>query len=171
MEAFIILFCLFIYFIFGCAGSALLHRRFSGREGWRLLCGRGPPSAVVSLGAELRLQGTRASVVAAPGLWSTGSVAVEPGLPPSAACVIPQLRDGGGEAHHVLVAGIRFGAGVAAAVPVSVAIFHCGTKMRAPHPGEPGGPDQGPPADRPTRAGPPRACAPHSRRCSSSRSR
>ena len=84
---------------------------------------------------------------------------------------LPQLRDGGGEAHHVLVAGLRLGAGVAAAVLVPVAIFHCGTKMRAPQPGEPGGPDQAPPADRPTRAGAPRACAPHSRRCSSSRSR
>ena len=65
------LFLSFIYlFIFGCAGSSLLLGLFSHRGEWGLLffavCRL--VFVVASLGAEHRLQGMRASVVAAPRL-------------------------------------------------------------------------------------------------------
>lgn len=36
------------------------------------------------------------------------------------------------EAHHMLIAGVRLGTGVAAVVPISIAIFHCGIHTRFP---------------------------------------
>ena len=81
------LICLFIC---GCAGSALLRRFFSCCVKWGLLsgCGKKLLIPVASLVAEHRLQGTRASVVVAPGLLNTGSVLVVHGLSCPAACGI-----------------------------------------------------------------------------------
>jgi len=53
--------CLFLFYLFGSAGSSLLHGLFS-----IVVCGL--LIAVASLVAEHRLRGTWASVVAAPGL-------------------------------------------------------------------------------------------------------
>ena len=89
--------CIFVFlpqmlflnlFIFGCAGSSLLRRLFSIAE-------LGFLPAVASLGAEHRPQLHRlqclwpvGSVVAVPGLQSTGSVVVKQGLSRSKACGI-----------------------------------------------------------------------------------
>ena len=61
-------------YLLGSAGPSLLHRLFSVVVSGLLI-------AVASLGAEHRLRGTWASVVAAPGLWSAGSIGIEPELP------------------------------------------------------------------------------------------
>ena len=76
----------FIYlFIFGCAGSLLLHRLFSSYGEWRLLssCSKqashcsGPCSGAQALGSKgFSDCGVRASAIVAPGLQSTGSVVV-----------------------------------------------------------------------------------------------
>ena len=72
---------IFKLIIFGCVGSHLLHvgllKGFLqlGRRGGRWLL-----FAVASLVAEHGLQGTRASVVMAPGLQSSGSTVVTHGL-------------------------------------------------------------------------------------------
>ena len=82
-KYFYFLIILFIYF--GCAGSSLLHRLFSGRGGWGLLssCGVWVLITVAFLvwstdSSEHRPQQLWqvASVVAAPRIWSIGSVAV-----------------------------------------------------------------------------------------------
>lgn len=44
----------------------------------------------------------------------------------------PNVRHRGEKAHHALVARVGLSAGVAAAVPVPVAIFNCGAQMGAP---------------------------------------
>ena len=65
-----------------CAGfSPVSESRGCSLVGVRLI-------AMVSLVAEHRLSGPRASVVTAPRLWSTGSVVMAHGLRCSKACVI-----------------------------------------------------------------------------------
>lgn len=54
------------------------------------------------------------------------------------------------EAYHVLVAGVRLGAGVAVAARIPVAILHCGVHTGSPRPPSPDAPQ--PPTPRPARA-------------------
>ena len=62
-------------FIFGCAGSLLLHVLFfgSGHLGLLSSCSMRPSAAVASLAAEHGVEGARASVVVAHELSSCGS--------------------------------------------------------------------------------------------------
>ena len=80
-----------IYLFFGCSGSSMLHELVSSC-GERVLlcscCALWLLIAVASLVAEHGLQGTQASAVAAPGLYSTGSVVVAHRLNCSRACGI-----------------------------------------------------------------------------------
>ena len=80
---------LFIYF-FGCVGFHCCTGLFLVlvRGGHSLVVGHGLLIGVSSLAAEHRLQGIRASVLAGPGLESTGSVVVANQLTCSAACGI-----------------------------------------------------------------------------------
>ena len=82
---------LFICLFFGYAGSSFLHGLVSSCREQGLLSRGGAwlLIAVASL-AEQRLQGMWASVVAAHGFWSTGSVVVVHGLSCSMACGIFQ---------------------------------------------------------------------------------
>ena len=81
---------------FGCSGSSLLHRFFSSCGEWGLffIVVHGPLTVVAFLKAEHRLQQLwhMGSVVVAPRLWSTESIAVVHGLSCSSACGI--LPDG-----------------------------------------------------------------------------
>ena len=83
------------FFIFGCAGSSLLHRLLSSciNQGLLSSCSAWLLVAVASLVAEHGLWGTWASVVAAQGLQSTGSAVKAQGLSYPAVCGIFQIRD------------------------------------------------------------------------------
>ena len=80
----------FIYVFFWLCWFSLLHRLVSssGEGGHPLGVGHGLLIGVSSLAAEHGLQGIRASVLAAPGLESTGSVVVANQLTCSVACGI-----------------------------------------------------------------------------------
>ena len=72
-DAVFLLFLNSIYlFIFGCAGFSLLCNSFSlvaASRDYSLVVALGLLITVASLVAEHRLEGSRASAVAAPGLW------------------------------------------------------------------------------------------------------
>ena len=74
--------------LFGCAGSSLLHRLFSGcvERGLLPSCGAWASHRGEWARVEPRLKDTRASAVVAPGLYSAGSIVVVHGLSYSAAC-------------------------------------------------------------------------------------
>ena len=81
----------FIYlFIYGCIGSLLLHAGFLQlqRAGAILCCGARASHCGGFPCCRAQALGTRASVVVARGLWSTGAVVVAHGLSCSATCGI-----------------------------------------------------------------------------------
>ena len=78
----------FFKFIHGCAGSLLLPKLFSSCGEQELLCLRGAGFLLGCLPCGARAVGVRASVVAALGSQSTGSVAVVHGLRGSVTCGI-----------------------------------------------------------------------------------
>ena len=77
----LLLFLMYL-FSFGCAGSLLLHNPFSRWGKWRLAssCGALGSHRGGLFGCRTRALGRLGSVAAAPGLYSTDSVAVVPGL-------------------------------------------------------------------------------------------
>ena len=62
----------------------------------------GPPIAVASLVTEHRISGSQASVSAAPGIWSTGSVVVAEGVNELLDCIWDLPRSGLGTVSHTL---------------------------------------------------------------------
>ena len=85
-----------ILFVFGCAGSSLLHRLFSscGKQGLCSSCGVQAPHCSGFSCRGARALGAQASVVAAPGLQSTGPKGQHIGLVAPQHVGSSRLRDG-----------------------------------------------------------------------------